>query len=495
MFIRNKIKEYRQTLFVVLIFFIFLFLRLYRLGEHDFWADEAISFFYAKAPWELKLAEAPLYWILLYLWVKIFGFSEFILRFPSLIFSFLSVVLLFIFGKELFNKKIAIIAAMFMGLSPFHLWYAQEARNYSMILFLGILSNFLLWKALKERKNIFWLFFILTSLVGIYTHYFFLCLFFTQFFYLFIFKKMRINFKVTVCFLMVVLGFILHSLWFLKGLFFIKQGFWIPMPKWNSLIITLENFIFGYNGSGNLYFFSDILICLFFLLAFLAAFDWDLKESFAFCVFHLIVPFIFVFFFSRVFFPIYLDRYFIIFSPYLYLILSLGIAYLNSTIRAVLLVFLLAAFIISDYRYFKDWMVSPFEHHVGVYIKKPFKPVINFLKSKIGREDIIAVTSQSLNPVMRLYAQDKRRYRYYVFDPGVLDSALQRPKLEDRHFLPVFKIGGLEFNSLWVVSSNWARDGDLDDNSKSVKKWLDKNLKPQSVKIIEGVLISEYKKI
>src|SRR3989338_2125771 len=115
----NKSKDRWQALAVLLLFSIFFFLRLYKLGYHDLWYDEICTIGYAKYPWGNW--NAPLYWIILHFWIKIFGISEFSLRFPSLIFSFLSVILVFLLGKKLFGKQAGIIASIFIGLSPFHL--------------------------------------------------------------------------------------------------------------------------------------------------------------------------------------------------------------------------------------------------------------------------------------------------------------------------------------------------------------------------------------
>ena len=52
--------------------------------------------------------------------------------------------------KNLFNKKVGIIASIFIGLSPFHLWYAQEVRDYSTVLFLGTFASYLLFKAIEK---------------------------------------------------------------------------------------------------------------------------------------------------------------------------------------------------------------------------------------------------------------------------------------------------------------------------------------------------------
>ncbi|MCG2711283.1 MAG: glycosyltransferase family 39 protein [Candidatus Omnitrophica bacterium] len=107
---------------------------------------------------------------MLHFWIKIFRISEFSLRFPSLIFSFLSIIAVFFLGKALFSKKVGLLASIFMGISPFHLWYAQEARDYSMLLFWGTLSSYLLFRAIRKGELKLWVIFTIVSLAGLYTY-------------------------------------------------------------------------------------------------------------------------------------------------------------------------------------------------------------------------------------------------------------------------------------------------------------------------------------
>ena len=485
--------KYRSTLGIISLFFIFFLLRFYHLGFHDFWYDEVGSIGYARCPWFNW--NAPLYWILLHFWIKLFGISEFSLRFPSLIFSFLSVILVFLLGRDIFDKKVGIIAGIFMGLSPFHLWYAQEARDYSMVLFFSLLSSWLFYRALSEDKFKLWLFFILVSLAGFYTNYFYIFLFFAQCLYLVFFRRSRLNFKVIICLLIIALGFSFYLPRFLSKFYYIWGGFWIPEPGWKSLIITLENFILGYNGTTLLYLISDILMGLFFIFALVVIYKKkELRRNFVLCLILFFLPVLVTFFFSKVLFSIYLDRGLIIFSPYLYLILALGIVSLIKPIKVISCIILTFLFLVTNCRYFKDELFIPFEHHTGTYIKKPIKPVIKFLKKEKKEEDIIAFTNESVIPSFMFYSQKRLFTFYYFFNPQIPSSSWQRPMRESKYCIPFYKINTLKFKRLWVIACNWARDGKLDENSCSVKDWLDENLILEFSQEFEGLWIFRYVK-
>jgi len=183
-------RPYRwSTAVILLVFAAALFLRLRGLGFRDFWCDEISSIFFLEHPW--RNWNAPLYWILLHFWAKIFGITEFSLRLPGALFSFFTTAIIFFLGKALFNRKTAVLAALFSGLSAFHIWYAQDARDYSMLVFFGTLSSYILVLMLKtgDYRKLKW--FVAVSCAGIYTNYFMLFLVAAQILYLLAVKRLR----------------------------------------------------------------------------------------------------------------------------------------------------------------------------------------------------------------------------------------------------------------------------------------------------------------
>ena len=487
--LKDGILKYGHKWKILLIFFIFFLLRLNKLGYHDFWYDEVSSISYARFPWSNW--NAPFYWILLHFWVKIFGLSEFSLRFPSSIFNFLSIVLVFLLGKNLFNKKVGIIASIFIGLSPFHLWYAQEVRDYSTVLFLGTFASYLLFKAIEKEEIKFWLFFTFISLIGIYTNYFFIFLLFTQGLGIIFFKKVRLSFKVVVCFLIIALGFSFYLPRFLEKFYRISHGFWVPKPTWQSLIVTLENYTLGYNGFPLLYLISDLLLALFFISLFWVLRRKELRQNLILCMFLFIFPIICVFCFSKTFFSVYLDRALILFSPYFYLALSAIIVSLNKILRTASLILLIVIFFIAINSYFKDSMPMSLAHHMGTYIKKPIRPVVKFFEDNIESQDIVAFTNESVIRSFIFYRRESYLL-YYFFDPIFPNTSWRKPVFESNFVIPLKKINSLKAKRIWVISSDWARSGKLDDNSRSVKNWMDSNFKLDFSKEFDGLWVFRY---
>ncbi|MBU1853442.1 MAG: glycosyltransferase family 39 protein [Candidatus Omnitrophica bacterium] len=477
---------------ILLILMVSLCLRLYHLGYHDFWYDEIGTVDYAQHPWNNW--NAPFYWILLHFWIKVFKISEFGLRFPSLVFSFFSIILVFLIGKRLFNKKAGLLASIFMGLSPFHIWYAQEARDYSMLLFWGTLSSWLLLKAIKKQRLKSWVIFTMVSIAGFYTNYFYTFLFVAHIiFVVTFFKRLKLKLKNLIPFFVVSLCFSLYLNRFLGKFFSVWQGFWIPEPEVRSLVITIENFILGYNANFPSYLIVSILIAVFFTIVIIKLKDIRFRPAIVFCLYLFLTPIVLAFLFSKTFFSVYLDRGLIVTSPYFYLILSFGVFSLNKRyLRTGSLVILFSLICIALYGYYMDWMPTSSFHYTGVHLKKSIKPVVKFIEDELRVRDRIVFTNESVLPSFRFYSPQERSF-HFLFVPGeAFDPFSQRPVYENRYYLSTYNLRDFEFDRLWVISCDWSRDGSLDGNSQAVKDFLDRNFRLQFIREFDGLWVFRY---
>ena len=134
--------------------------RVFHLGYQSIWGDESLTLFrYAKGSnlidffrqnWELG-SHPPLFFLVVYYWYKL-GHSEFMLRFPSMVFGVASIPVAYALVNRLFGKQTAGIAALIFALSPIHIWYSQEARMYTLQMLLCLASTFYFVKALHENR-------------------------------------------------------------------------------------------------------------------------------------------------------------------------------------------------------------------------------------------------------------------------------------------------------------------------------------------------------
>ena len=466
-------------------------LRLYHLGYHDFWYDEVYTILQSR----LVIADtwnAPLYYSIIHYWTKLFGLSEFSLRFPSLIFSFLSVVLVFFLGKKILEVKSAALATLIMSLSSFQLWYAQEARDYSLLLFIGLSATWFLYKALKEDSLKSWVYFVLISISGFYTNYFYIFLFAAHLIYALLLKIRRLDFKLTVSFLLIVLGFIPYLRRFLNKYFIVGQGFWILKPNYKSLVVTLQDLCLGSTAPQPLYTLCIIVILVAFIIVLWNLYKNNSREGLLLCLALFLVPVLGVFLFSRFVFSIYIDRGLIIASPYLYLILAYSLLRLKGKIRLLIIVSFIFMLAISLYGYLNDLMFLSPKDRCGLHPKTSVKPLVDYLRTKIKEQDVIIFTNQSVILPFNFYSKDRRVPVYFLFDPSVNDEKWQRPYKVSRFSLPVKNIKSIPFKRAWVIYTNWAKDGSLDENSQRVKSWMDLNLKEELKMEFDGSWLHRY---
>ena len=138
------------------------YLRLRRLGAESLWLDEALSVVYVTREYttfellfELPAEDPhpPLYYLLLDGWVAVFGTSEVAVRLPSALFGIATVVLVYALGAKLFGREAGIVAAALLAVSSFNLYYAREARMYTMLAALTLLSLYFLVDLLEPPSG------------------------------------------------------------------------------------------------------------------------------------------------------------------------------------------------------------------------------------------------------------------------------------------------------------------------------------------------------
>lgn len=149
-------------------------LRLYTLDAKPFWFDEGLSVDLALAPPDYVLNtidRPPLYYMLLHGWIKIAGVSPFTFRFFSAWWATLALPLFYVLARQVLNRRAAWLTLLLAALSPFLVYYAQEARTYSLTLALILASCWSMVKWLDDHRLRWLLVYGLTTLACLYTHY------------------------------------------------------------------------------------------------------------------------------------------------------------------------------------------------------------------------------------------------------------------------------------------------------------------------------------
>lgn len=91
----------------------------------------------------------PFYYVIVHFFSRLSS-QELWLRFPSVVAGVAGIPLFWGLVRRRVGIAAAHVAALLMALSPFHVWYSQEARPYSFLLFLSLLT---LWCFERARER------------------------------------------------------------------------------------------------------------------------------------------------------------------------------------------------------------------------------------------------------------------------------------------------------------------------------------------------------
>jgi mannosyltransferase len=130
-------------------------IRFSTLREQSFWLDEATTrqivagglahVFRGIARTE---STPPLYYVVLWLWSRVFGLGEAGLRSLSALAGTLTIPVVFAVARRLESTRAALLAAALAAFNPLLFWYSQEARAYALVVLLSAVSLYLLLRAL-----------------------------------------------------------------------------------------------------------------------------------------------------------------------------------------------------------------------------------------------------------------------------------------------------------------------------------------------------------
>jgi mannosyltransferase len=160
---------------LVLLFGSFL-IRLYQL-DSGLWLDEILTYVqYSGLPYgEIVTTYTSenqhfLFTLLTRACFDVFGAGPWALRLPAVLFGVASIGALYLFGREVIGPREALLSSALLAFSYHHVWFSQNARGYSGLLFWTLFSSWLLMKGLREGRALIWIAYALAVALGVYTH-------------------------------------------------------------------------------------------------------------------------------------------------------------------------------------------------------------------------------------------------------------------------------------------------------------------------------------
>jgi uncharacterized membrane protein len=485
----------RNDLILLAIVFVGLFLRVYDLSDESVWYDEAFSIELANSSifgvinGSAQDIHPPLYHILLHYWINLFGDSEFSTRFMSVVFGVFAIFMIYKVGSLILDEEAGILSALLLALSSFHIYYSQEARMYSLMALLTLLSMYFFLKILRNRNVIDVVGYVLSSTFLIYTHYFGLFIILAQNIYIFTLLLLKEDdYKQTLkrwVPLQLIL-IVLFSPWiavFIKQLLLTQSGYgigWMPRPTIHSII-----------RSFNLYSGSNLLLAFFLILSSFSLVPYkrlyggnnsknsfesgqnhelkielpNFKASYLLSVW-LLIPIVLPFLISQVSASIYWDRSTIVALPAFYLLVAAGIRKIG---HKCLKLVIIGAVIIGS-------LAGVWGSHSTVN-KQQWRGIANFIGEKAKKGDLLLFNA----------GFNELPFDYY----SKRTDLIKKPFPEDASDVDEHNIKELEptvkgYNRVWVIL---AHSGDFNGR---IKKILSQSYNLSYSKEYESITHNKY---
>ncbi len=366
------------------------------------WRDEAFSVLMALRPVSFIVShvsfEPPLYYLLLHFWIKIFGQSEIALRSLSLVAFAGATGIIISWSEKLFRKHwLSWWLPLFFFFNPMLLYYGMEGRTYGWYILFATLS---LW-AYTERR---WIIFTFATILGFYTHSYFLIVPFVQVIHYM--WMHRIQWKKDPMIRALAVSAVCIAPWFvilIRDMSIFRHLWYYPVDL-NLVTSVLGNLFIGYEGTPwYLWTFTKVLSIPILLFVILALQSHKTRQTARLFAAQIFLPLLVVIGISFIK-PLYVNRYVIPISIAEVVIIALGIQTIKNTTVQKLIGILWLLFILA----FNIWYP---DKHAKVDIRGTFRQ-INAVKTTT---DVVIADSPLVFFESVYYSTD--RAHVYLYNP------------------------------------------------------------------------------
>jgi len=188
----ERVTTKRHGVLLALILLLGAVLRLFRLSSQSFWWDEVYSASLSAQDLGTVLprfGQTPaFYHVLLHFW-QYLGRGDGTIRLLSVLFGVATLWVVYRLGRELLDSTQGLMCAFLIAVSPFHIWYSQEARMYSLLILLCTAATLFFVRFLKQSPGWPGLWWALMTALGLYTHYYALFVLGFQLLFLIIYRR------------------------------------------------------------------------------------------------------------------------------------------------------------------------------------------------------------------------------------------------------------------------------------------------------------------
>lgn len=147
MFNKAEPKKITRGLFITVIFILLGFAsRIYGISDWSFIGDEYPTVRYATE--RIYSLINPAYYVLVLGSFELFGVTEWSARFPAFILGIVSIPVFYLTWRNIVSENVALIGALLIIFSSWHIFYSQFSRFYTGIFLFGSLTYYLYYKAI-----------------------------------------------------------------------------------------------------------------------------------------------------------------------------------------------------------------------------------------------------------------------------------------------------------------------------------------------------------
>jgi mannosyltransferase len=242
---------------LVLILLLALGLRLIALNSRPLWYDEAFAVLFSEKGLNAMLygtlsavdgAAADVHPLLYYTaldgWMRLAGQTPFAVRLFGVLTGVLTIAVLFQLARDLFDTRVALVAALIAAVAPFHVQYSQEARMYSLLGLLLIGATWCFVRGWRTGSARYWAAFGVLAGLSMYTQQ--LAAFYLMALGLLPFLVRRRE-RVGPVLLSAGLVLLIYLPWLVNLPSQLRKvsAYWIPRPTPGELLLTLWKYTYA----------------------------------------------------------------------------------------------------------------------------------------------------------------------------------------------------------------------------------------------------------
>ncbi len=401
-------------------------LRIYGLSTESLWLDEATTARRVGMSYTELFSDAgngtqlPLYFWVSKFWCNMAGTSEFALRFPAALFGIMGILMIYHLGRTLFTQGAGVWGAFFAAINPYLIHYSQEARPYTLLALLAMISWYYMLHLFRDVRVKDLAGYIISTTAVLYTHPLGFLILLTHLAGLLIYRRVpgyriaRRNLKPLLAAVGATLILYLPLLFRLFDQLTMKMGgnsvaSWIPVPGIMKLLTTAP-----------MYFMNSWLGVIVLVIATLAAVfrstsDRKAWPSMLLCI-SIWICFVAVpWLLSVTITPLFVTRYTIPLLPMILIILGWAIAGFESLPRRIIVTLLLVL-----------TAIPIFDYHTKLD-KTPWREGSEYLSGKLRSGDVLIWDPGWNDQLGDYYFKTPGGVEnLYVYKETLLESSLSR---------------------------------------------------------------------